>query len=126
MIKLEPRHLAALNRIGDVLVPGDGELPRFSSLNCVSQVGRITAYMPEADFKDLRMLLGILSFFPGFALAVLFRLIEFAPSVPGPIGGGLLRTIRLGIRGLIMTLYYADPRVLKGVGYDVGVYTGDR
>jgi hypothetical protein len=107
------------------MAPGDGELPKFSSLNCVSQVGRITAYMPEADFRDLKMLLGILSFFPGFMLAALFRLIEFAPSVPGPLGG-LFRTIRLGMRGLIMTLYYADPRVLKVVGYEVSVYTGDR
>lgn len=122
---LDPRQTVALNRVGDVMIPGDGEFPRFSTLNCMSQFARISDHMPEADLKDLKLLLSILSYFPKFLIAALFHFLELAPRVPGPLGGPL-RLIRIGMRGLVMTLYYGDPRVLKIVGYDVGVYTDDR
>jgi hypothetical protein len=70
------------------------------------------------------MLLGILAFFPRFAIAILFKLLEGAPSVPGPLGAPL-RLIRIGMRGVVMSLYYGDTRVLKAMGYQVFVYTQD-
>ena len=33
--------------------------------------------------------------------------------------------MRIGLRGLVMTLYYSDPKVLAVLGYKVGVYTED-
>src|SRR5579885_224397 len=121
---LDPKQLRAIEKVGDIMIPGDAELPRFSSTGCVSQVDRILDYMPEADLKDLKMLLGILAFFPGFLLALLFRVIEASPAVPGPLGS-ILRQIRLGMRGLIMSLYYGDSSVLNKLGYKVTVYTAD-
>jgi hypothetical protein len=117
--------IRAIEKVGDCLIPGDSDLPRFSSSGCVREVDRILDYMPEQDLKDLKMLLGLLAYFPGFALALLFRFLELAPSVPGPLGAPL-RLIRIGMRGLIMSLYYGDPGVLKVLGYQVGVYVGDR
>lgn len=121
---LNPKQLRAILKVGDVMVPGDSELPRFSSTGCVSQVDRILDHMPETDLGDLKMLLGILAFFPGFALAFLFRMLEASPAVPGPLGS-ILRQIRIGMRGLIMSLYYGDPNVLGKLGYKVAVYTAD-
>ncbi|HUP56324.1 MAG TPA: hypothetical protein VM598_02655 [Bdellovibrionota bacterium] len=121
---LGPSQIRAIEKVGDCLVPGDGEFPRFSATGCVSQIDRILDYMPATDLKDLKMLLGILALFPRFLLALLFRLLEGAPSVPGPIGAPL-RLIRIGMRGLVMSLYYGDPAVLRAMNYKVSVYTGD-
>ena len=62
---LNPRQLHAIEKVGDCMIPGDSELPRFSRTGCVSQVDRILDYMPESDLGDLKMLLGILAFFHG-------------------------------------------------------------
>ena len=80
--------------------------------------------MPETDLKDLKMLLGILALFPALLLAWLFRALEASPAVPGPVGS-ILRQIRIGMRGLIMSLYYGDKSVLGKLGYKVTVYTAD-
>lgn len=121
---LSPRQLRAIERIGDWMIPGDGEMPRFSELGCISQVARILDYMPASDVGDLKTLLTLLSFFPGFLLGMFLRLVERSPAMSNPLGG-LLRTIRLGLRGLVMSLYYDHPRILGAIGYEVGVYTGD-
>jgi hypothetical protein len=90
----------------------------------VRDLDRILDFMPAGDLGDLKTLLSILSFFPGFLVAWIMRFLEIALPVPGPVGG-ILRLIRLGLRGLIFTLYYSDPEVVKKVGYEVGVYTED-
>jgi hypothetical protein len=121
---LNPKQLRAIEKVGDVMIPGDSEFPSFSRTGCISQVDRILDYMPASDLGDLKMLLGILAFFPGFLLAFLFRMLEASPAVPGPVGS-ILRQIRLGMRGLIMSLYYGDTSVLTKLGYKVSVYTAD-
>jgi hypothetical protein len=121
---LNERQIHAIDKVGDCMIPGDGELPRFSTTCCSSQVDRILDFMPDQDLSDLKMLLGILAFFPGFLLALLFRMLEASPAIPGPIGA-LFRQIRLGMRGLIMSLYYGDPKILGLLQYKVSVYTGD-
>jgi hypothetical protein len=80
--------------------------------------------MPDGDRKDLGMLLSVLSYFPGFFVAIFLALLESLAGFPGAIGSGV-RFVRLGLRGLIMTLYYCDPAVLKIIGYQVDVHTAD-
>src|SRR4051794_4658759 len=121
---LNPRQLRAIEKVGDFMCPGDGVLPRFAETGCVKHVDRILDYMPQGDLGDLKLLLGILALFPRFLLGLLFRLLEGSPAVPGPIGAPL-RLIRIGMRGLVMSLYYGDPVVLKKLNYDVGVFTKD-
>jgi hypothetical protein len=121
---LNGAQLKAIDKVGDCLIPGDADLPPFSSTHCVSQVDRILDFMPAQDLGDLKMLLGILSIFPKFVLGWIFALLEHAPAVPGPLGP-VVRMIRMGMRGLIMSLYYGDPGVLRKLGYEVKVYTGD-
>src|SRR5437588_611170 len=58
---LDQRRLRAIEKVGDCMIPGDAELPRFSRTSCASQVDRILDHMPEQDLKDLKMLLGILA-----------------------------------------------------------------
>lgn len=121
---LKDRQLAAIEKIGDCLIPGDGDLPRFSATGCAREIDRILDYMPERDLADLKTLLALLGWFPRFAVALVLRFLEWSPWLPEPVGS-LARLVRFGLRGLAMSLYYSDPKVLALIGYEVGVYTGD-
>lgn len=114
-----------IEKVGDSMITSDSKLPGFSASGCASQVDRILDYMPAQDVKDLKMLLGIFGILPGFVVRLIISFLEWAPHFPTLFGGGLLRLIRLGLRGLIMSLYYGDKTVLHSIGYDVKVYTGD-
>jgi hypothetical protein len=116
--------IAAINKVGDALIPGAPGFPKFSSSGVVKEVDRLLDHMPSSDLGDLKMLLTILGFFPQFLVAAVMRLLEWAPRIPGPLGA-ILRLIRLGLRGIIMSLYFQDARVHQTLGYRVSVYTGD-
>lgn len=123
---LSPRHIRAIEKIGDCMIHETSGLPGFSALGCVKDVDRLLDYMPDQDLNDLKLLLGIFSLFPRFLLRWLLALLEQSAK-PGsmiPLGA-VLRLIRLGLRGIVMSLYYGHPTVLGKLDYQVGVYTGD-
>lgn len=122
---LTPRELIGLKKLGDCIIPGDGELKSFSKSECADQVDRILDHMPMPDRNDLKMLLGLLALLPKFGVYLFVQLLELSPAIPSIFGGAILRFIRLGIRGLVMSLYYSNPETLKTLGYSVNVYTSD-
>lgn len=121
---LNPRQLRGLLKVGDLLVPGDGELPSFSRSGCAEEADRVLAYLNEADRKGLLMLLGVFSVTPVALLRGLLRAAEGARASRGPIATGL-RMILIGVKGLVMSLYWSDvgppPSVLGIVGWDAKV-----
>src|SRR4051794_37271579 len=125
---LGPRHLRALEAIGDVLVPGDEDLPSFSRLGCVAHVDRLLDFMPDDDLRDLRGVLSALGFLPRRLVAGLLRWLEAGLWPPGPWAAPL-RVLRLGLRGVVFSLYYSGgtgpsfegPGPLDVLGYRVGV-----
>ena len=122
---LSSRQLRSLEKIGDVMLPGYLDaMPSFSQLNCSRHANRILDHMPEQDLGDLKMLLTVFSFFPLFLVRWIMRFLELSPNIPGPVRA-LLRFMRIGLRGLVMSLYYCDPKALKVIDYEVKVYTGD-
>lgn len=130
---LTPRQYRGLERLGDAYCPGDDALPAFSALGCGEHVDRVLEYMPEADRNSLKGLLAACSWLPSRLLRVGLDLLErFAPRAPWPMGGGL-RFLQMGVKGLVMTLYYSGScgREYRGatpydvLEYHVGVYTGD-
>ncbi|MEW6055523.1 MAG: hypothetical protein AB1540_02840 [Bdellovibrionota bacterium] len=121
---LSENHLRGLEKLGDALVPGDKELPSFSKLKCVGEADRILDHMPASDLKDLKFLLSLLAVFPQFLVLVFIWVLELGSKIPGPLGAQL-RFIRIGVRGLVMSLYYSDPRVHSILGYSVSIYTKD-
>lgn len=133
-VHLSARQIRGIEKLGDVFAPGlpaeagpAGEtpgLPSFSASGCAREVDRILEHMPESDLKDLKLLLLLLSFLPGFAVAGFVAFLERAARWSGPVGASL-RFVRLGIRGLALTLYYSHPQVHRGLGYAVSVYTDD-
>jgi len=120
------RHLSAaqirgVERLGQAMLPGGEGFPSFTALGCARHIDRILDFMPERDIKDLKLLLSLLAVMP-LAFARFFAwILERGLAWPGPVGAQL-RTIRLGVRGLVFSLYYGDPAVLKEIGYEVGVY----
>lgn len=120
------RHLSAaqirgVEKLGQAMLPGGEGFPSFMAIGCARHIDRILDFMPEQDIKDLRLLLSLLAVMP-LAFSRFFAwFLEKAVPWPGPVGAQL-RTIRLGVRGLIFSLYYGDPAVLKEIGYEVGVY----
>jgi hypothetical protein len=122
--------LRVINRIGNILVPGDGVLPRFSDTGCVEHIDRMVAYLPPSDIASLRLLTNALRFMPGFVILLLFRLTSLDRYFPGPIAANL-RKLDIGLRGIIFALYYSflpDPaghgqRIKDGMGWDGAIRT---
>lgn len=121
---LTPTQRTGLLRLGDVIIPGDGELPSFSESGVAADVDRMLDWMYESDRSAILMLLTALARMPRPAITGLVLATERGDSAPEPLGGGL-RMASLGIKGLILSLYYsgidAGGRVRQVIGYDVDV-----
>lgn len=130
--QLSRTQLRGLKRLGDAYLPGDEQLPSFTELGCAAHVDTILDEMPADDRRSLKLLLGVLAFTPRVLVIALAWCLEAAPHVPGPLGGPL-RFLRMGLKGLVLTLYYSGRRgpgytgrtPLEVLGYRVGVYTAD-
>ena len=119
---LSPAQLASLIRVGDLMIPGDADLPSFSASGCAQQADRMLAHMYDADREGILLLLNLFRFLPRVAVRGLLRLCDHEASFPDPIGAGL-RMIGIGVKGVVMTLYYSglDERVLPAIGWDARV-----
>jgi len=130
---LSARQFRGLEKLGDAYCPGDDELPSFAALGCAEHVDEVLDCMPEQDRRDLAMLLGVCAIKPRWALSAFIRLLALSPRIPSWLGGGMLRFLHMGIRGLILTLYYSGKAgsAYRGrtphevLGYEVSVYTAD-
>jgi aldehyde dehydrogenase (NAD+) len=113
-----------LLRLGDVLIPGDGELPSFSASGCAEHADRMLAHMYADDRDGVTGVLSLAAVLPRPLLRALFAFTEQHARAPEPLAG-LMRMANLGIKGVVMTLYYSDVGggVLAGLRYDA--FAGD-
>jgi hypothetical protein len=122
--------LRVINRIGDIIAPGDGVLPRFSECALVEHIDRMVAYLPPSDIASLRSLTSVLRFAPDLAIRLLLRLTSLDRCFPGPIGA-TLRKLDIGLRGIVFSLYYSflddsaghGQRIKEGIGWDGAIRT---
>ena len=98
--------LNGLNRLGDIIIPAYEQFPSFSQAGGVSSADDLVEHAPEADRKDLNLVLTLLSFMPGFILRWLVGKMETSPDNNGPIGP-IFRQLDIGIRGLVFSCYYS-------------------
>lgn len=118
--------LKAINRIGDMMIPRNGEFPSFSEAGGIEHIDELVAYAPAADIKDLNLLLTILAFMPNFVLRWLVGKLETALESDGPLSS-LFRQLDIGLRGLIFSCYYTEklgsnytgPHPLDIIGFDL-------
>ena len=129
---LNARQQRGLDRLGDAVLPGDEEFPSFSRLGCGEHVDKLLAEMPERDRGDVLTLLTATGILPGPLVRSLVALFENSDRVPTVLGA-TLRFAKMGVRGLVLTLYYSGLKgshyggrtPLEILGYEVGVYTAD-
>lgn len=104
---LNQRALKGMARIGDLLIPGDGEYPSFTDYCCLEHIDDLVSYAPRDDIKDLNMVLALLSYMPAGVLRWLVRSMANAHQNDGKLGT-LFRQLNLGIRGIVFSLYYSE------------------
>ena len=63
------RAIKGLNKIGDILIPGDDEYPSFSAYQCTEHIDDLVAFAPSDDISALGMVLLFLALFLNFALS---------------------------------------------------------
>ncbi len=124
MTHLGPLAQYGLRRFGDLLIPGDGELPSFSQSGCTVHLASEVAEMHPADCSDLRIAAGLLALMTEVGRMCLLALLERGDSLPEFLGQPC-RTALFNFRALLFSLYYAHPPVLAAMGYEVAVYVGD-
>ena len=125
-IYLTTRELHALNKVGDIVIPGGAGLPAFSQTGCISHVDVLMAATPAQDLKDFKLLLKLFSVLPDRFIRGLLMLIERNDRFPEPIGG-LIRMLGIGINGVVFSLYYSNktsaaytgPTVHQALDYQV-------
>jgi hypothetical protein len=121
---LSRTQLGGLLKVGDVLIPGDDELPSFSRSGCAPHATRMLPYMNDADRQGLTLLLTVFRFLPKLAIRAIMALTEYHRFFPGPLGAAF-RLINIGVKGVVMSLYYSDVRegtsIHQVLGWDAKV-----
>jgi aldehyde dehydrogenase (NAD+) len=116
--------LAGLRKVGDLMIPGDGDLPSFSASGCAQHADRMIAHMNTGDREGIALLLGAFRFLPNLVLRALLRLTGRHADVPEAIAAPL-RMINIGVKGVVMTLYYSgldEPGdILRGIKWDAKI-----
>jgi hypothetical protein len=125
---LTPKQYSGLLRVGDVLIPGDRQFPSFSRSRCAVHADRMLAYMTEADLQSLQMLLGVFRYLPKLVLRGIMALTDRHRVFPDAIGA-VLRMINIGVKGMVVTLYYSDvgegASIFQLIGWDAKIVERD-
>lgn len=103
---LDPRAVRALERLGDLIVPRAGSLPAFSELGCVEHVDSVLVYAPREDVASLKAVLVGLYYAPDLLLKLLVRAMANPGKWPA-LAATNLRLLDMGVRGVVLSLYYS-------------------
>lgn len=125
-VPLTDRQWRGLLRLGDVVVPGDDDLPSFSASGCAAAVGRMLPYMYDGDRSAFLMLCSAASSLPLVSLRALVAATGAAEKA-GPLAP-TLRMAGIGVKGVILSLYWSDAgsaQVCRAVGYEAHVTMHD-
>ncbi len=124
MSTLSATQQRGLLRLGDALIPGDGDMPSFSESGCAEYADRILVSMYSDDRAGLKGVLTLCAILPRPLIRKLFAMTDRHENAPEPVAG-LLRMANVGIKGFLMTLYYSDiggGHVFSKMGWDPVVH----
>lgn len=93
-------------KVGDAVIPGDGQFPKFSDTQFIRQIDRMLDYIPADDRDGLGLLLAMFGILPEFVVLIIMQLSEKASKIPGMLGAPF-RMIIIGVKGMVLTLYYS-------------------
>jgi len=109
------RQLNGLCRIGDLIMPANGSFPSFSQTGCIERIDDLMGTAHPDDIHDFGCLLLMCNYLPVFTLRWLLQLLDKTEQMPSFIAP-LFRTINIGIKGVVQSLYYS--------GYKRATYQG--
>ena len=98
--------LKGLNRIGDVFIPEDDDMPSFSQFDGIANIDDVIVYLPKEDLELLNIVLPGFSVAPSGFLRWLVRTMEESLDRVGMLPA-VLRQLNLGLRGIIFACYYS-------------------
>ncbi len=102
----KPAALKGLNRIGDIFIPREGNLPSFSEFGGIEHVDDIVAYTPDEDVASLNMVFSIFSILPqGILRWIADQMV--AASSRDRLLDALLRQLYIGLKGILFSCYYS-------------------
>ncbi len=117
---LSARQARALERVGDIMIPGVDGFPPFSRTGSIAHVDPLLEVTPAEDVAGLKILLSVLSFLPTGLLAAFLRMVCREDRAPGLLAGAF-RNIHIGLKGLVMSLYYSNRAGAASTGPGVHV-----
>lgn len=121
---LSASQLRGLVRVGDIVIPGSETLPSFRASGAAQHADRMLDHMAASDRSGVKLLLTIFAFLPRFVISGILHLSEQDKMFPWILGAAC-RMVNIGIKGVVMTLYYSDlgdePSILPAIGYDAQV-----
>lgn len=100
------RQLSGLQKLGDILVPANGEFPAFSTTGCIERIDDLMGTAHPDDVRDFGLLLLAFHYLPVFVIEWIVRLADSADRWPALIAPSL-RTLNIGIKGVVLSLYYS-------------------
>ncbi|MEZ5504815.1 MAG: hypothetical protein R3F47_14705 [Gammaproteobacteria bacterium] len=100
------RQLNGLQKLGDVMLPANGEFPAFSATGCIERIDDLMGTAHPDDVRDFGLLLLVFHYLPPFVIDWIVRLADSADRWPAFIAP-LLRQLNIGIKGVVLSLYYS-------------------
>ncbi|MCY3414376.1 MAG: hypothetical protein INQ03_22205 [Candidatus Heimdallarchaeota archaeon] len=115
---ISDREARIINKIGDALIPENGEFPKFSDTGCIEHADDLLRYMAPQDLKDLKLLYFVGGIFPKFLFRWVIKLCKQHKYFPAFIATQL-RFIDFGVCSLVYTLYYSSKTKVDFKGHKV-------
>lgn len=101
--------LSGLRKLGDIMLPANGDFAAFSSTGCIERIDDLMSTAHPDDVRDFGLLLQVCHYLPRFAVEWIVKLADNADRLPGFIAP-LARTLNIGIKGVVVSLYYSGHR----------------
>ena len=103
------------------MIPGDADMPSFSRSGSIAASDRIVSYLTESDRAGLKAVAALFAILPRPFVKALLSLAANANRLPSFVAPPF-RELNLGVKGVVMSLYYSDvtmDRKIHGaVGFD--------
>lgn len=123
------RGIKGVVKLGNVVIPGDQDFPsfeeHFKKIKGEIQIDRMLDYLVAHDREGLKLLMPLISFTPSFLIKIIMNMVDNNQKYPELLARPL-RFLYIGLKGLILTLYYSDldagnerrGPILKKIGWD--------
>jgi len=100
------RQLMGLQKLGNIVMPGGNGFPSFSQTGCIQHVDITMGSAHPDDVRDFGYLLLLFHYLPKLAVTWIIKLADQPDRFP-EILASQLRKLNIGIKGVVVSLYYS-------------------